>query len=119
MTLADVGHMGEIIIGAVLAALALAWKYGRKEQLLEDRVTRLEQWRESKDPWMERIDEKLIQYGQRQAAMFEKLDSLIESLRHMQKDVRALRRRRFGDRRRAPRPRYDYWDEYVEDDEED
>ena len=117
MTLADMGHLGEILIGMVIGALALAWKFGREEQSLKGRVTRLEQWRESMDAWMERIEEKLVQYGQRQASMFQKLDNLADSFKDVRKDVRSLVRRRFGDRRKR-RPRYDDYDDYLDDDEE-
>lgn len=123
MTLADMGHLGEIIIGAIIGALALAWRYGGKEQQLEGRVTRLEQWREGLSVWTEKIDEKLAQYGQRQASMFEKLDNLTDTFNEIKRDVRILRRRRMeGGRRRRPRMRtrwYDDLDEYVDDEEDD
>lgn len=123
MTLADMGHLGEIIIGAIIGALALAWRYGGKEQQLEGRVTRLEQWREGLSVWTEKIDEKLAQYGQRQASMFEKLDNLTDTFNEIKRDVRILRRRRMeGGRRRRPRMRtrwYDDLDEYMDDEEDD
>lgn len=123
MTLADMSHLGEIIIGAIIGALALAWRYGGKEQQLEGRVTRLEQWREGLSVWTEKIDEKLAQYGQRQASMFEKLDNLTDTFNEIKRDVRILRRRRMeGGRRRRPRMRtrwYDDLDEYVDDEEDD
>lgn len=123
MTIADMGHLGEIIIGAIIGALALAWRYGGKEQQLEGRVTRLEQWREGLSVWTEKIDEKLAQYGQRQASMFEKLDNLTDTFNEIKRDVRILRRRRMeGGRRRRPRMRtrwYDDLDEYVDDEEDD
>lgn len=123
MTIADMGHLGEIIIGAIIGALALAWRYGGKEQQLEGRVTRLEQWREGLSVWTEKIDEKLAQYGQRQASMFEKLDNLTDTFNEIKRDVRILRRRRMeGGRRRRPRMRtrwYDDLDEYMDDEEDD
>ena len=123
MTLADMGHLGEIIIGAIIGALALAWRYGGKEQQLEGRVTRLEQWREGLSVWTQKIDEKLEQYGQRQTSMFAKLVNLTETFKEIRRDVRILRRRRMeSGRRRRPRMRtrwYDDLDEYMDDEEYD